>query len=125
MMTLARIDVDDPDVDMDEGERLLYRGALFTGEAVEYQQGALVSLDTYKDGVSHGPTNTWYPDGTLRTEAIMEEGFPVGESKSWHPNGTLASKRIMSPNGLRPLVEFEWDEDGNQTRHWTADAAPR
>ncbi|MET7609210.1 hypothetical protein ABZU45_32530 [Streptomyces avermitilis] len=28
---MRRIDIDDPEVDMDPGQRLLYRGELFTG----------------------------------------------------------------------------------------------
>lgn len=47
MAEVARIDIDDPDVDMDQGQRVLYRGEPFTGEAEERLGGVVVSLDSY------------------------------------------------------------------------------
>lgn len=47
MAEVTRIDIDDPDVDMDQGQRVLYRGELFTGEAEERLGGVVVSLDSY------------------------------------------------------------------------------
>ncbi|MFI2432196.1 hypothetical protein [Streptomyces sp. NPDC018693] len=44
---MRRIDIDDPDVDLDYAQRLLYRGALFTGEVEEFLAGHRVSLVTY------------------------------------------------------------------------------
>ncbi|MGA5351418.1 toxin-antitoxin system YwqK family antitoxin [Streptomyces thermodiastaticus] len=121
MMSAHRIDIDDPEVTMDEGERLYYRGAPFTGEVVEYQREALVSLITYQDGFENGPVREWYADGTLRSQGTMRDGFPVGESQQWHPNGRLATRTIMSDNGLRQSALYEWDEEGNQTKEWHAD----
>lgn len=121
-MSMHRIDIDDPDVTMDDGERLYYRGNPFTGEAVEYQLGALVSLITYEDGVEDGPVREWYTDGTLRSEGVMRDGFPAGEFRRWHPNGRLAARTIMSANGLRQLAQFEWDEEGHPTKEWHAES---
>ncbi|MFF9512531.1 hypothetical protein ACF1BU_38725 [Streptomyces sp. NPDC014724] len=53
---MTRIGIDDPSFEMDEGEAVFYRGERFTGEVVEYQKGALVSLVTYKEGVEDGPS---------------------------------------------------------------------
>ncbi|MFF6780350.1 toxin-antitoxin system YwqK family antitoxin [Streptomyces sp. NPDC012510] len=119
-MTLPRIDIDDPEVDIDDGERLFYRGELFTGEVVEYQGSTLISLETYQDGIVDGPVQQWFEDGTPRAEGNMRRGFPAGESRRWHPNGVLAAKRIMTEDGHRPLAELEWDESGEQTRSWYA-----
>ncbi|MGW0841315.1 toxin-antitoxin system YwqK family antitoxin [Streptomyces sp. NPDC002787] len=116
-----RIDIDDPDVDMDDGERLFYNGVLYSGEVVEYQRGRMISLETYEDGVPNGPVRQWFPDGSPRAEGNMRGGFPVGESRTWHPNGALATKRIMTEDGRRPLVELEWGEHGEQTRSWYAE----
>ncbi|WP_063730083.1 toxin-antitoxin system YwqK family antitoxin [Streptomyces sp. RTd22] len=118
---MKRIDIDDPDVYMDDGETLFYQGRLFSGEAVEYQGDSLVTLNTYKEGVGDGPVKEWYADGTPRSQGIMRGGFPVGEFKSWHPNGKLARKMIMSANGLRQLAMTEWDEFGNLTDEWHAE----
>jgi antitoxin component YwqK of YwqJK toxin-antitoxin module len=120
-MTLPRIDIDDPEFEMDEGEVVFYRGERFTGEVVEYQQGALVSLVTYKDGIEDGPSKEWYMDGTLRSDGVLRGGFPVGESKDWHPNGRLAARVLMSANGLRQLEITEWDDEGNLTKEWRAE----
>ncbi|MFF8697380.1 toxin-antitoxin system YwqK family antitoxin [Streptomyces sp. NPDC015144] len=120
-MALPRIDIDDPEFEMDEGEVVSYQGQRFTGEVVEYQRGALVSLVTYKDGIEDGPSREWYMDGTLSSEGTLRGGFPIGESKEWHPNGRLASRVLMSENGLRQLEITEWDENGNLTKEWRAD----
>lgn len=119
-MTLPRIDIDDPEFEMDESEVVSYQGQRFTGEVVEYQRGALISLVTYKDGIEDGPSKEWYMDGTLSSEGTLRGGFPVGESKEWHPNGRLASRVLMSANGLRQLEITEWDENGNLTKEWHA-----
>ncbi|MGW2621166.1 toxin-antitoxin system YwqK family antitoxin [Streptomyces sp. NPDC001500] len=113
-----RIDMDDPEVDMDDAQRLLYRGELFTGEVTEYLGDALVSLDEYVDGVQDGPSLEWYKDGTLRSESMVRKGLARGESKVWHPNGTLASLRVFDDDGLTFRESYEWDEDGRPTKSW-------
>ncbi|MFF3499004.1 toxin-antitoxin system YwqK family antitoxin [Streptomyces sp. NPDC003247] len=114
-----RIDIDDPEVDMDHMQRLLYRGALFTGEVVEHLGDALVSLEGYEDGLRHGPNQEWYKDGTLRSEGTARRGRPVGVSREWHANGTLASERVFADDGLTMLSDREWDENGQPTRAWS------
>ncbi|MFJ4813839.1 toxin-antitoxin system YwqK family antitoxin [Streptomyces longwoodensis] len=114
----TRIDIDDPEVDMDSMQRLLYRGELFTGEVVEHLGDALVSLECYEEGVRHGPNKEWYKDGTLRSEGASRNGRPVGVSREWHPNGTLAHERVFAEDGLTMLADSEWDEDGRPTRAW-------
>ncbi|NKQ28324.1 toxin-antitoxin system YwqK family antitoxin [Streptomyces galbus] len=119
---MQRVDIDSPDVFIDEEEVLHHRGRRFTGEAVEYQRGALVSLVTYEDGVENGPLLEWYTDGTPRSRATMRDGFAVGEAHAWHPNGRLAVRILMSDDGLRQLSRLEWDEGGNVTKEWHAEA---
>ncbi|MFF4571326.1 hypothetical protein [Streptomyces sp. NPDC001410] len=57
MNTAQRIDIDDPEVDMDEAQRLLYRGTPLTGEVTEHLTGKLVSLEVYVDGIQDGPSS--------------------------------------------------------------------
>ncbi|WP_316754204.1 toxin-antitoxin system YwqK family antitoxin [Streptomyces herbicida] len=118
MATAQRIDIDDPEVDMDEAQRLLYRGKPFTGEVTEHLAGKLVSLDIYVDGIQSGPSREWYKDGTLRSEGTVHKGLPRGEFKEWHPNGSLASRKIFDDDGLTLREECTWDEDGQPTRAW-------
>ncbi|MFI1372522.1 toxin-antitoxin system YwqK family antitoxin [Streptomyces longwoodensis] len=120
-MALQRIDIDSPDVFIDEAEVCYYQGRAFTGEVVEYQRGSLVNLITYEEGVENGPLREWYTDGTLRSECVMRDGYAVGESRRWHSNGRLASRILMSENGLQQITRFEWDEDGNLTKEWHAE----
>jgi antitoxin component YwqK of YwqJK toxin-antitoxin module len=118
---MQRINIDDPAVDMDAAQRLLYHGELYTGEVEEYLGGKAVSRETYVDGLLDGPTREWYKDGTLRAEGNMKSGRVVGEYHTWHANGSLASKHVRSEDGNRVLAEYEWDEEGNMTRAWQAD----
>ncbi|MER8085413.1 toxin-antitoxin system YwqK family antitoxin [Streptomyces sp. NPDC087532] len=105
---------------MDQGQRLLYRGELFTGEVEERLGDAVVSLDSYVAGVQHGPSREWYEDGTLRSEATAREGRPVGVSREWHPNGVLASEVEFSEDGTTMLAERCRDEESRPTKNWSA-----
>jgi antitoxin component YwqK of YwqJK toxin-antitoxin module len=118
MAEVTRIDIDDPEVDMDQAQRLIYRGELFTGEVEERLGGAVVSLDSYAAGVQDGPSREWYKDGTLRSEATARAGRPVGVSREWHENGTLASERVSADDGLTMLEDRRWDESGRPTKDW-------
>ncbi|MFH9014094.1 toxin-antitoxin system YwqK family antitoxin [Streptomyces sp. NPDC017943] len=121
MTAVQRIDIDDPEVDMDNSERLYYEGEPFTGEVTEHFGEDLISLDTYVDGYKHGPSREWYRDGTLRSEGTLREGLPVGEFKEWHANGVLASKQVFADNGMTLLEDSKWDEEGRPTRTWRKD----
>ncbi|MGW2480175.1 toxin-antitoxin system YwqK family antitoxin [Streptomyces sp. NPDC001571] len=121
MSATRRIDIDSAEVDMDDAQRLLYQGELFTGEAAEYMAGAMVSLDNYTDGVQDGSSREWYPDGSPRSEGQLREGLPHGEFKEWHANGVLASRKLFGDDGLTLLEEFTWDENGQPTRSWRLD----
>lgn len=117
-MHMQRIDLDDPEVDLDYDHRLLYRGEVFTGEVEEYLAGHRVSLVTYKDGFRDGLFREWYKSGVLRAEGTMRMGSLSGEYKSWHENGALAVKKLHSEDGRTPLSHYEWDEEGRPTRAW-------
>ncbi|RSO08141.1 hypothetical protein DMH18_21785 [Streptomyces sp. WAC 06783] len=121
MTSVPRIDVDDPNVDMDDAQRLLYHGEPFTGEVAEYQSGHLISLDEYHQGVLNGRSREWYPDGTLRSEGLVRDGRAVGESKEWHPNGTLKSRKFFDSAIASLREEDTWDEHGIQLTSWRRD----
>jgi antitoxin component YwqK of YwqJK toxin-antitoxin module len=107
-----RVNIDD--TDMDDAQRFLYRGALFTGELVETDPaGTVIALTTIRNGIAHGPDRGWYPDGTLRSEIEVVDGRAVGTSREWHPNG-------------RPAEERDFDEHGRliAVRSWAADGTP-
>ncbi|MFJ9642835.1 toxin-antitoxin system YwqK family antitoxin [Streptomyces sp. NPDC101206] len=94
-MTLERIDIDDPEVDGDDAQRLLYRGEPFTGEAEEYIDGHRVSVTRYTEGIKDGPYRHRYKNGVLQAVGVMRMGFLAGESLRWHANGLLAQKTTL------------------------------
>ncbi|WP_262387020.1 hypothetical protein [Streptomyces sp. TRM49041] len=120
-----RIDVDDPGVDMDDAQRMLYRGALFSGEVAEYQGGHLISLDEYSGGVLNGLSREWYQDGTLRSEGVVRDGRAVGEFREWHPSGALKSRKLFDAASASLREEDTWDERGAHLTSWRRDDAER
>ncbi|MEU0584079.1 hypothetical protein [Streptomyces sp. NPDC006132] len=118
MTAVQRIDIDAPEVDMDDSERLYYQGHPFTGEVTEHLGESLVSLDSYVDGYKNGPSREWYKNGTLRSEGTLRAGRPVGEFKEWHSNGVLAVHQVFAENGMTLLADSAWDEHGRPTRAW-------
>ncbi|MER5216881.1 hypothetical protein ABT063_41735 [Streptomyces sp. NPDC002838] len=75
------------------------RGELFTSEAQERLGGDLVSLETYVDGLPHGPSWERYRDGTFRSEGTAYQSRAVGVWRRWHPNGVLAGEKAISEDG--------------------------
>jgi hypothetical protein len=118
MTEVKRINIDDPEVDMDMGQRLLYRGEPFTGEAEEFLGDARVCLENYVDGLQDGPSWEWYKDGALRAEVTVRKGRAVGIARRWHQNGVLASERVFSEEDGAFLSSREWDESGLPTKVW-------
>lgn len=116
MPNTKRIDIDDPDVNMDAGQRLLYQGELFTGEVEERLGDRVISLDVYVDGVPDGIEREWYNDGTLRSEGLIRAGRAVGYCRAWHQNGTPVEEQLFNDGGFL-VKERKWDEQGNLTRN--------
>jgi len=115
---VQRIDIDDPAVETDDEARLLYEARLFTGEATEAPEEPTF-LETYVEGLRHGPFRRWHLDGSLKAEGQYSEGRLVGEVKQWHENGRMAVRRVYSDSG-RLLVESLWSPEGGLRSSWTA-----
>lgn len=118
MDSVNRIDIDDPDVEMDIGQRMLYQGELFTGEVVEYVDEQIVYLDVYTEGIRDGLSQGWYPDGSRKSLGNVRNGMPRGEFKEWHPNGILKVRQFFDDDIYSLRDETFWDESGNVTRDW-------
>jgi len=112
---VRRIDINDPAVDMDAGQRLLYNGEPFTGDVIEGFMEDPFSLETYRDGWLHGPWRLWCLDGSPKAQGEFVNGGLVGESLTWHENGRLESRRLFSERSS-VLADYAWDEEGRQTR---------
>lgn len=92
--------------------RLEYRGEPFTGEVVERAGEQLLSQEFYVDGVPHGPTREWWPDGRRRAEGEMRHGLPHGTHRRWYADGRPEAERDFDEAGRLVSVR-RWDEDGN------------
>ncbi|MFB6816435.1 toxin-antitoxin system YwqK family antitoxin [Streptomyces sp. NPDC056347] len=121
MNPVVRIDVDDPDVDMDDAQRVLYLGEPFTGEVAEYQSGHLISLEEHTGGIPNGLSRDWYQDGTLSSEGVIRNGRPSGEFKEWHPSGVVKSRKFFDGSLTSLREEETWDECGNLLTSWHRD----
>lgn len=108
-----RINIDDPDVDVDDAQRYLYRDEPFTGELYESDRGGtMIALFGVLEGVRHGPHREWFPDGTLRLEMTVVDGSAVDVSREWHRNGTRSVEREFDDRGDLVAVR-RWAEDGS------------
>jgi antitoxin component YwqK of YwqJK toxin-antitoxin module len=111
---MTRIDIMDPDVDLDMAQRYTYRGELYTGEAVEFgPNGKIVGLWTIENGLKDGPQKGWYADGTLESEGVSRRGLPIGQWRDWHPNGKLKTLSLFNDSGELLSVR-EWAPDGTE-----------
>ncbi|WP_457028303.1 toxin-antitoxin system YwqK family antitoxin [Kitasatospora sp. P5_F3] len=116
---MQRIDINDAAIETDDEQRLFYDGEPFAGEVFEGSPDFPVSLETYRDGWLHGPWRLWYLDGSPKAQGEFANGRFVGEVMAWHENGRVESRKLYSASGKK-LASYAWDEDGRQTRDWTA-----
>jgi len=67
------------------------------GTCYAYQEdGTLIGIASYKDGVKHGEWKIWRLDGTLAYEMYYEKGEKVGKWKSYNEKGELIKERDYS-----------------------------
>jgi len=68
----------------EDGRRIddfLIDGTLTT----EFADGSPSDVTDYVDGVRHGKSGSWYPNGARRSEGTYEHGRRVGEWTFWKP----------------------------------------
>ncbi|MFZ3566360.1 toxin-antitoxin system YwqK family antitoxin [Streptomyces sp. BH097] len=95
-----------------------YEGEPYTGEVVSHdEEGQLIQLQTYVDGVSTGPYRRWWPDGSLRSEGKLSLEAHVGEWHSWHRNGQLAKRIFYTERGV-DVSGRQWDKEGNLVQEY-------
>jgi antitoxin component YwqK of YwqJK toxin-antitoxin module len=109
-----RVNADDMDFNP-ATYRYLYQGKPFTGEMYEYGTDGTVTsvkaISEFVEGLRHGITRVFYPDGTLRSEARYEYNRPVGLERTWHHNGQLEEEISYTEEGTW-IATRRWDEDG-------------
>jgi antitoxin component YwqK of YwqJK toxin-antitoxin module len=110
-MTMPRVNSDDTMID-DDGVTMLHHGTPFTGEVVETSMdGTVIRMNTYRDGLEHGPQREWYYEDGLREEYHAVAGQITGVAQEWHENGRPAMRRQYDERGVLRKQET-WDENG-------------
>jgi antitoxin component YwqK of YwqJK toxin-antitoxin module len=89
-----------------------YQGKPFTGIGEEVSgSGAMISEIEFKDGMQHGTTRGWHPNGRLRRESMYRHNALHGQHREYYDDGRL-KKDEEYENGVC-LRSQEWDKDGN------------
>lgn len=60
------------------------------------EDGTLIGVANYRDGVKHGEWKVWRNDGTLAYEMYYKKGEKVGKWKSYNEKGELIKERDFS-----------------------------
>ncbi|MEU6580743.1 hypothetical protein [Nocardia sp. NPDC046763] len=111
-------------VELDDDGFTCYQGEPYTGEVERFaDNGQLVHLYNYIDGVESGHQQGWWPDGTKRIEGVTDMGVAVGEWRYWHANGQLSERVVLDERG-RVLIRQRWNAAGAQTMDKTIRPAP-
>lgn len=109
---MQRVNFDELELDMGDGNLYLWQGHPFTGIAYELRpDGALWSEIKYVNGRRHGIARDWYPSGQLSSETTYFSGGCFGPDREWDENGRLRSETMREFN--YPLRERKWDENGH------------
>ena len=114
-MPIQRVHIDDIDAYAD-GDMFHYESKPFTGiEYGHYDNGQLEREVYFLEGLQHGLKRLWYPNGQLKSEALIIRGCgTLGESKEWHENGQLKTRELRHYG--RALEVEEYDEAGELIR---------
>ncbi len=91
--------------DKEDGERRLFD-----------REGNLSTIETYKNGVFHGPELTFYPNGQLYTRGNFTDGTLDSEFLVYFETGELKEKVTMVDNTENGPFE-EYYKNGQL--HWT------
>ncbi len=96
-----------------KGERI-YKGELFTGEAISYHgHKQPASSDQFVDGRRHGYSKRWFENGVLASEIYYQSSRREGFARFWWSNGTLKSESFYI-NGKKDGEARSWYHNGNK-----------
>ncbi|GAA3434362.1 toxin-antitoxin system YwqK family antitoxin [Kutzneria kofuensis] len=96
--------------DTEDGWMVRLNGVPFTGEVVDTENGRVVAVTSYQDGLEHGPSIEYYPDGSKQVEGQSAGGHAVGEWREWYPSGKLKSYKLLDRWGDIRKTQM-WDEN--------------
>ncbi|PKN24098.1 MAG: hypothetical protein CVU65_12730 [Deltaproteobacteria bacterium HGW-Deltaproteobacteria-22] len=91
-------------------EQTYVNGRIHGPELGFHRNGARSYSIAYDDGKSTGRWAHWYPDGKLQSEHTYKDGKPHGSNVNYRPDGTKSS-RIDYRDGVE-TGQAAWDEQG-------------
>ena len=111
-----------PDVSYDAESGLYVRGGgPFTGTREERDaSGRLSSRMEFVDGIHHGVSTSWFPDGKVATHAEFVGGIRHGVTRCWYGSGRPRSEQLFEYGSLR--AERTWSETGALVTDRVSDA---
>ncbi|HWO60206.1 MAG TPA: hypothetical protein VNO31_09255 [Umezawaea sp.] len=106
--------IDESETYLDDETSLVFRDdEPFTGQVeTKDENGDLLELMSFREGVTDGTQQVWYPGGQKMTEGTSRMGEAVGDWYEWHPNGVLAVHNAYDEEG-RLLHVKRWDTEGD------------
>lgn len=105
------IRVEEDQVDVTDEMVYLYESKPFTGISYELDNDVLVSEISYKEGVLHGVSKSWYPCGYPLSEEYYENGGLHGIKKEWFENGKIKSEAKYE-HGI-VVQKNDWNSTGD------------
>jgi antitoxin component YwqK of YwqJK toxin-antitoxin module len=97
--------------DTEDGWLVRVDGVPFTGDVVDTENGRVVAVTGYRDGLEDGPSKEYFPDGGKQVEGRSAGGYAVGEWREWYPDGRLKSYKVLDRWGDLRRTQL-WDENG-------------
>lgn len=108
------------DTSTDDRLITLYQGKPFSGDLVAFaDDGTMIELTRFENGIEHGPQYEWFPDGTQQLQGQCDRGQAVGEWLEQYPNGLLARYDVFNDFG-ELLKRQRWDGAGNLAEDQTS-----
>jgi antitoxin component YwqK of YwqJK toxin-antitoxin module len=97
--------------DAEDGWMVRVDGVPFTGDVVDTEHGRVIGVTGYRDGLEHGPSVEYFPDGSKQVEGQSAVGYAVGEWREWYADGRLKSYKVLDRWGDLRKSQL-WDADG-------------
>lgn len=92
------------------------RGESVGQYSIFYTQGQKLLWGEWSNGVPHGRTLTWYPDGSPMHEVSFRDGKFHGNWRKWGKAGELLISARYEQGRLQEWIE--WDEASQVYRHF-------
>lgn len=83
-----------------------------------YDNGAVFSVQPYKDGLPHGDWKQWYANGRVKSLRHYERGNIDGESWGWHENGQVSDFNVNIND--KEVTHKSWVSDGTPFYNYVA-----